>query len=477
MTGLANKIKYLNTLMETCKSPAEFRREFRRKLGVTTHQKLITNDRNVTELVPVEKFNANSPDREFDHNDFQFGEIMQNALKADWRTKFENSYQDSCRVRFNVIGSSSVNSDAPYTSAAVDVIAGLVNARALARPQSPKYIGHEFCKEEEIVGEGGFLIGKRADFTQPINTDLPKDAMPPTVKLTETRVHRNRPKKTGVQLMLNKFYIADDLTGQAMEAVDEYSDIVLVPKENKIADANLGIGGTSGYLIPGQTQTMKIIYQEAGLGGYPYQASAVATVSPENGKQVLNFVNCVNSDVIGLADYTILERAMYMLENVDPFTSLPVATDFNGMMMWVHPRSYMQAERILNVKRQWRTGSTSITTALGSMADGPNPLEPYGIKLRTSQLWAKRLTDVGIGSGGMTHAFSDTYTTAGSALSLYLIGHFQQGTTYFIREPYTAQELQLTGDDVAMGTALRMWFNENGEATNVNPRCRWRAYA
>ena len=149
MTGLANKIKYLNTLMETCKSPAEFRREFKRKLGVTTHQKLITNDRNVTELVPVEKFNANSPDREFDHNDFQFGEIMQNALKADWRTKFENSYQDSCRVRFNVIGSSSVNSDAPYTSAAVDVIAGLVNARALARPQSPKYIGHEFCKEEE----------------------------------------------------------------------------------------------------------------------------------------------------------------------------------------------------------------------------------------------------------------------------------------------------------------------------------------
>ena len=415
--------------------------------------------------------------KQVDYKEFEIGRVCQTLLGNDWRSKFEQNWMAASRLRFEGQGSAVMPGDLPYVSASLDVIAGLANARALERPLSPIFIGDQMCSTTEVVGEGGFDIIVRPAGNLP-NRDLADGQPIPTVTLKGSRVHRNRTRNQGLRSKVNLYTVLDDLTGTLYSAIDEVADQVLFEKERKIADCLLGIYDARNEA--------GIKIQQDGSSWYPYQAAAVTTVAPDNGVAVQSYANAVMGDSLGLIDYTCIERAFSLLySNRDPFTGLPVNMSLNGMKIFVAPRSLIQMKYIVNARETWAINNIGLTTAYSKNTVAENPLNGMGLSIVSSQIWANRLVDLGMGTSGLglaaggtlTNATADTTHTAGSVASFFLLGHPEQAIKYLQRQPYTVAQVPLSSMEYAEQTVMVQDVRERGQAYWVNPRAMYRCYA
>lgn len=442
--------------------------------------------------------------REVDYKDFHIGATCEALMGPHWRQTFEQFWREASRARFEGTGGTVLTGDLPYVSAALDVIAGLANARALERPLAPQFIWQDFCTPTEIVGEGGFDIIVRAAGNQP-SKDLADGQPIPTTDLLGSRVHRNRTLNQGLRCKVNKYTILDDLTGTLYEAVDEVADQVLNERERKVADCVLGIALTTGAantfaLTVSQgaaigSDNLAIPVSQDGLTFFPYQKgvygaagtnAGAVVASPQNGRYIRNFANDNFTDGAGLADYNCLVRALSTLSaNRDPFTLLPVQVDLSGMMILVSPASEVQLKFLLAAEKLWQGGAVGIATALGSATvSSYNYARELAPNIRSSQLWMNRLLDVGVttlaANGTYAHfTFNATagYATVASVHSALYMGHYKRAVRYAQRMPYSVIQVPLSSQEYAEECVMIQDVRERGQAYWVDPRVVWRAWA
>jgi hypothetical protein len=443
--------------------------------------------------------------REVDYKDFHIGAVCDALIGPRWRGTFEQFYQRASNMRFEGIGGTVMSGELPFVSAAIDVIAGLANARALERPSAPQFIWDSFCTPTEITGEGGFDIIVRTDGNQP-SKDLADGEPIPTVTLKGSRVHRNRTLNQGLRTKINKYTIMDDLTGTLYQAIDENADQVLMERERKVADCVMGISRTTGAantfaLTVAQAEAigdpnngLAIPVQQDGVTFFPYQKgvygaaganSGAVVTSPQNGKYVRNYGNCNFTDALGLTDYNAFVRALNVLtQNRDPFSGLPYPIDLAGMTILVSAASEIQMKFMLQAEALWQVAS-SLTAAGGLVTiSNMNMLRDLKLNVKTSQVWMNRLLDVGVttlaANGTYAHlGFNATagYATAASINSVLYMGHFKEAVRYAQRNPYSVMQVPLSSDEYAEEVVLVQDVRERGQAYWINPRVVWRAWA
>ena len=465
----------------------EYRKNFEQSIGVhtdATGRKYFDKDK-----------------RDVDYMSLEIGRVCQAMLGNDWRSSFEQTWQQASQLRFEGVGGTVTTGDLPYTGAAIDTIAGLANARALERPSAPQWIWDNMCTPTEIVGEGGFEMIVRSNGDYPAQ-DLADGEPLPTVFLKGSRVHRNRTLNQGLRTKISKWTILDDLTGSLYGAVDENSDLVLMERERKVADAVLGVGayqgtgpqniGLPGYSIPVIQDGLLFFPYQTGLYNNPGASAANyggALSSPQTQKLVANFANAATNDTYGLQDYTFLVRALSVLAaNRDPWTNLPIEIPLMGMTMFVAPRAIPQVRYILQTKEEWQIQNGGISTSNGTNTVSTlNLLSDYNFNVVSSQVWANRLVDVGIQKATptagtiafqtFTNAAADTFNTSNSIASFFCMGHFKEAVKYAVRTPYTVQQVPLSSVEYAEEVVLIQDVRERGQAFIVNPRKMYRAYA
>jgi hypothetical protein len=476
-----------------------FKLNFEQSLGVHYDEHMTQDGQSHT----VQKLDTNR--RVLDHTDLHVGGCMNALLGRDWRTKFEGGWKQAIHLKYEGVGSATMPGDLPYVSAALDVIAGLANARALERAAAkPRWIWDEMCTPVEIMGEGGFDIGARADFD--VNqvqdgTNLAPGQRGPTVKLLGTRVHRNVSLRQHKRAMINKQTVINDLTGQLFQAIDDVDDLVCYERERKVADLALGIGSAA---FPAT------YFSKDGLSVFPYQAgiwaaagttptSTVGNIgtnlpSPQNQKCVTNYANAVTNDGHGFDSYLLLVRALQVLtSNHDPFTGLPLEVPLEGMKIWCAPAAKPQVEFLLGQLVLWQiqnaAGTTTGLSGAGSATQsGYDLLKAMKIEVVTSQIWADRVLNIGLQKATpynsntaayqtFTNLTASSYNTANSILGLGLLGHFKNAIHYHMIEPFNTAAAPLGPDQVAEQVVHIQDFFEQGSAYWVRPWEVWRFYA
>jgi hypothetical protein len=438
--------------------------------------------------------------REVAHQDFHVGEICHTLLGNDWRDSIDQGWREAGARRFE---SAILPGELSYVSGALDVIAGLMNARALERAANPEWIWDRMCTVEEATGEGGFHIGLRNMPDSQPSKDLADGQSLPEAKIIGTRIHRNRTLNQGLRVKVNYWTLRDDLTGQIMDAVDNTAVQVLAERERKICDAVLGIapsgsGATFALNVSSGTTIgidgLAIPCIQDGLTFFPYQKGVYGTnvnavvVSPENGLAVANFANCQDTDTFGLADYMAIQRAIAtMVQNLDPFTGLPTQLDFRGMQFFVAPAAEVQLKFLLQAEQIWQLGAIALTTAYGTNNVSKfNLVRDLGLEIVTSQFWATRCCTAGLTTVGptgtyahqaLTQAVADTYHTAGSIMSAFWMGHFKKAVHYWQRMPYQVVQVPLSSMEYGEQTVLVQDQRERGQAFWVDPRQVYRTWA
>jgi hypothetical protein len=473
-------------------SPREFKMRFEQSLGIHTD----ANGR--------QYFDANK--RELDHKDWQVGEALYGVVGPNWRRSFEQNWKRASTLRFEGVGGDITAGDTPYVSAGLDVVAGLMNARALQRAQDPEWIYDRMCTVQEASGEGGFHIGSRVRPDNQTFYDLADDQQLPSLKATQTRVHRNRTLNQGARVKVNFWQLHDDLTGQIMETVDQMSVFVLQERERKVADAILGVStgttlatGTS-IGVPGQAFPIT----QDGMTWFPWQTGSYganansATPAPENGIYIANYANDGTSttttagDGKGLSDYTAIVKAMQILfKNRDPFTGLPIAVPFRGMQFLVAPAASVQLKFLLQAEAIWQVaqyglGSTSTPAGVASTTSRYNLIQDLNLEVIESQFWMNRLVDAGVfktyAAGGayhqtLTNSPGDSYNTAGSIMSAFYMGHFKDAAIYWQRMPYHTENVPLSSIEYGEQTVLIQDHRERGQLFWHDPRKVYRTWA
>lgn len=468
----------------------EFRKQFERSIGV--HR----NESGIARFDPDK--------REVDHRTFAIGEVMDGLLGPQWRHRYEQCADEAAmsRLRYEGVGGMVLPGDLPTVSAAIDVIAGLANARMLERPLRPEWIWDSFCTVEQPTGEGGFDIGTRPDGAQ-APRDIAKGVPLPTVNLVGTRIHRNKSLETGLALKIHRDTIRDDLTGSLMQSADEVADQVLFERERKVCVAALGLSKGTGSANTFATTVssgvsiglddLAIPVVQDGLTFFPYQKGTYgsnagsAHYSTENGKAVRNYGNCNFTDGIGLADYNCLTRALGILaQNRDPFTGLPCITNMAGMTILVSPASMVQLEFLLQADALWQVlGASGLSTANASnTVSGYNYAAKLGLNLKSSPVWANLMVDWGTttlaANGTYAHlAFNATagYATAASINSAMYLGHFKDALKYNQRIPYQVVQAPLGPQELSEACVAIQHVREAGSPYWVNPRVVFRSFA
>ncbi len=438
--------------------------------------------------------------REVDFRDFTIGETAAALLGPHWRNSFEQFHQRAAALRFEGNGGTVMSGELPYVSAAIDVIAGLANARALERPTMENFIWDQMCGVTEIVGEGGFDIITRTGGDKP-SRDLADGQPIPTSTLTSSRVHRNRTLNQGLRVKINKYTILDDLTGTLYQSIDENADQVLLERERKVADAVLGIsltkGGANTFALTvsqgasiGEDDLAIPVVQD-GLTFFPYQKGTYgsnagsAAVAPENGKLIRNYGNCNFTDGAGLTDYNALVRALTVLTaNRDPFSGRPLDVPLNGMTFLVTPASRVQLDFLLQAQQLWQVAANLTAAGGKNTVSGYNYFQALGLNIVTSQYWFNRLVDVGTvtlaANGTYAHQTLNAtagYSTVASIHSAMYMGHFKRAVKYAQRLPYTVVQVPLSSQEYAEEVVLVQDVRERGQAYWVDPRLVWRAWA
>ena len=433
--------------------------------------------------------------RELDHRDWAIGEVFDAICGPRWRKTLDQFWDDERRKRFEGVGATIMPGELNYVSGGIDAVAGLLNARALAIPAGPEWIWDRMCTVQEAQGEGGFHIGARALKQQPF-TDLSDGQTLPEAAITSTRIHRNRTLNQGLRVKVNYWTLRDDLTSQVTEAVDQTAWQVLAERERKVADACMGVStgttlgtGTSigkpGLAMPMVQDALTWFPWQKGIYGTNANAT---TPAPENGLAIANYANANETDGKGLTDYTAIVRAMQtLLANRDPFTGLPTQVSFQGMQFLCAPAARVQVEFLLQAEALWQIANSGFTTTGGTATvSGYNLMEKFRLEIIDSQFWFNRLVDAGaykISSAGsvthqvLTNAVGDTFSTAGSIMSAFFMGHFQDALIYWQRMPYQAVQVPLSSIEFAEQTVMVQDHRERGQVFWVHPREVWRAWA
>jgi len=442
-----------------------YRTNFEQSLGIV-----------VDEDTGVKTYDANQ--RELDHNNLDIGRLGTALLGRDWAKVYEGNWVKASQNAqvFEGQGGAVLAGTLASVSALTDSIAGLANARALEKQMDPEFIYNEMCTETEVTGEGGYDIRVRTAGENP-RTDLADGEAFPSVSLKPTRIHRNRSHRQGIRTKLSLQTVMDDLTGTLYEAVDENSLLVLNERERKVADCLMSIGtavapagkiGQPGLVVP---------VQQDGSSFAPYQTSLNTSPSPENQLLVQNYVNAVNGSAPP-TNYTCIEQAIgTLVGNVDPFNGLPVQLNFKELQMFVVPATMIQAHNLLEATEIWNIGSVGLTTAYAKNMVTPNPLKPFQISLHTSQIWAKRLVDVGIIGQVFTNTATNNYTTANDIRGFWMLGHFKKAVKYAVRQPYQVQQVPLSSIEYGSQIVLVQDVFEQGQCYFINPRVCYRAYS
>jgi len=442
----------------------------------------------------------NPEDRAIDHNAFGVGEALYAVCGPNWRNSLDAVWYKASGARFEGFGGDVMAGDTPYVSAGLDVIAGLLNARALQRAAHPEWIWDRVCQVQEAVGEGGFHIGSRLAPTTLDNsgTDLADGQSLPTGKVISTRIHRNRTLNQGRRMKVNLYALRDDLTSQIMETVDEFSVAVLSERERKVADALLGVStgttlasgvaiGTVGRAMPMVQDSLAFFPWQNGV----YNTNANATVpAPENQAYVANFANCYDSNGTGMTNYQVIANAIQVLHtNRDPFTKLPRRIDFNRMQFLVPPAvAATQLKVLLQQQALWQIawGSATPSSISTATVSDYNLIKQFNLEILESQFFFNRLVDAGVysvsSSGAATHATltnnqGDTYNTPGSIMSSFYMGHFRDALVYWQRMPYQTIQVPLGSVEYGEQTVLVQDHRERGQVFWIDPRLVWRQWA
>ena len=490
-----------------------FHQNWEDSIGVKTSERQYLDDEGAVATSRHEQFYEPTEDQFRDDHRAQhsenasgnwaIGEVFESLLGPRWKKTFEQKWQSASNMRFEGFGGAMMSGDTPYVSAALDVVAGLMNARALARAQDPEWIWDRVVDVQEAAGEGGFHIGSRLDPASFDGTgaDLADGQAPPTSKDTQTRVHRNRSKRQARRVNVNYWKMRDDLTGQVMETVDQNGLILLTERERKVADALMGVASSatlaSGTDIGKVGQAMPIV--QDGLAWFPWQKGVYGTAAgsnigynvaaSENGALIQNYGNCGDGDGLGLTNYTFLQTALQVLSsNLDPFTGLPTPVSMKGMQFLMTPATAIQLKILLQSEDLWQiawgsAAPASISTATVSKA---KIVAEMGLEILESQYWFNRLNTVGIYSQPATGAATqqkltnnpgDNYATPGSIMSAYFMGHFKQALTYWQRMPYQTVQIPLGSVEMGEQTVLVQDHHERGQVFWHNPRLCWRSFA
>ena len=415
----------------------------------------------------------------------------------NWDTHFEQTCGDIHSVtRFEAIAPPQMAASLPITCAINDAYGIFLDGRVYEEEADASYIGDEMCTVQEpivagngAVVNGGFEAGRRT--AVPSNDtsgiDVGEAVLPPGMgQMQETMVHRNRARLNARQyswtydsVMFNR--IADDVTS-ALDA----TRIVKFEEERKVADACLGVGtslsssANANIGDPGLAMPVQI----GGLEFYPYQNgtwatgggtvgsttnAGVATPSPLNGHYEQNFANAYDANGAGITQQVLAQILAQRIANRDAFTQDVIPNDLKGDTLFVANDA---AEiQVLTLMFQWFIGQWG--TVLGGVPASPvtpttvslfNFAKDQGLTIKKSQRWANRLTDVGVLTDNATRGTfasqvltftpsSDTFFTAGSILSFFLIGRPKEIVHKLMLAPFRVEDFNVPGDEQMRGVA------------------------
>ena len=438
----------------------------------------------------------------------------------DWPTQFEQNYDAVVKSnRFEAVGTPQMASTLPITCAINDAYGIFLDGRVYMEEADESYIGDEMCTVEEpivtsngAIVNGGFRAGRRTS-VQSNNTegvDVGEAIIPPNMgQQLETVLHVNRARLNARQyswtldsVRFNR--IADDIASAVNAA-----QVVKYEEERKVADITLGVGtalaasssaniGDPGLAVP---------VQVGGLEFYPYQNGAWATggtaiantnnagcavVSPLNGMYEQNYANAYDTNGAGITEAVLQFILQQRIMNRDPFTNDVIPGSIKGDTIFVANDA---AEiQLLTLMYTWFIGQgylysgTTAGTATPSLTSLYAFVKDQGLTVKKSQRWANRLTDVGVLTDEatvgtylaqkLTFAVTDTFTTAGSIMSFFLIGRPKEAIGKNMLQPFAVEDFNVPGDMQMRGIAgLRKVSERSQTFFRDVPRRLSRAYA
>jgi hypothetical protein len=181
-----------------------------------------------------------------------------------------------------------------------------------------------------------------------------------------------------------------------------------------------------------------------------------------------------------------------LLTNRDPFTGLPPNISFKGMQfLGLTPAFQVQLKFLLEAEALWQILNAIVpaNAAFTTTNSRFNLVRDMGLEIIDSKFWGTRATDVGLAYQPGTNALTaisqqklsdttgDTYATAGSIMSFFLMGHFKEALTYWQRMPYQAIGVPLSSTEYGEEVVLVQDHKEMGEPFWLNPRVVYRTWA
>ena len=440
------------------------------------------------------------------------------AIGRDWPTQFEQKFGDMMHsTRFESVGTPQMASSLPITCAVNDAYGIFLDGRVYQEEADEGYIGDDFVTVEEpivdrngAVVNGGFRAGRRTavQSNDTAGVDVGEAIIPPGMgQELETLLHINRARLNARQfswtldsVRFNR--IADDVS-KAINA----ARIVKYEEERKVADIVLGVGSSLASSSSGNIGEpgLAIPVQIGGLEFYPYQNGVWATggtaiantnnagcavVSPLNGTYEQNYANAIDTNGLGITQQSLGMILAQRIANRDPFTGDVIPASLQGDTIWVANDA---AEiQLLSMMYQWfiaQTGLTAATAAAPGYATLYNFAKDQKLTVKKSQRWANRLTDVGVLTDEATVGTflaqkltftpaSDTFQTAGSILSAFVIGRPKETYGKHLLEPFQVQDFNVPGDMQMRGIAgLRKVSERSMTFFKEVPRRMSRAFA
>jgi hypothetical protein len=437
------------------------------------------------------------------------------AIGHDWPTQFEQRFGAVVNsTRFEAVGTPQMASSLPITCAVNDAYGVLLDGRVYAESADEGYIGDDFVTVEEpivdrngAVVNGGFRAGRRTAVASndTMGVDVGEGIIPPNMgQELETLLHINRARLNARHYSWTldsvRFNRIADEVAKAVNA----TRVVKFEEERKVADIVLGVGtslassangdiGEPGKAIPVQIGGLEFYpYQNGswGTGGGTGSNAGQAAVSPLNGMYEQNYGNAIDTNGQGITQAVLAKLLAQRIANRDPFTNDAMPASLQGDTIWVANDA---AEiQLLSMLYQWFIAQSSLTTASATapgVATLYNFAKEQNLKVKKSQRWANRLTDVGVLTDeatigtflAQTLTFTpatDTFATAGSILSAMVIGQPKEVYGKHLLQPFAVEEFNVPGDMQMRGFAgLRKVSERSMTFFKDVPRKMSRAYA
>lgn len=450
-----------------------------------------------------------------------FGEEM---AGRKWATHYEQNADAIMRGgnRFEAVGTPIMASALPITMAINDAYGIFLDSRVYMEEADASYIADEFHTVEEpivtgngAIVNGGFRAGRRTNVASNDRdgVDVGEGIIPPSMgQPVETLLHVNRARKNERQYAWTLDAVRFNRIAQGIDEALNAGRVVKYEEERKTADIVLGVGtslasaansteqeiGSPGYATPVQVGDLEFYPYQNGswaAGGTALASTnnaGCAIPSPINGLYEQNYANAYDTNGAGIT-MAVLERVLQQrILNRDPFTGDVIPASLKGDTIFV--ANDAAEVQLLTLLFTWFIGQgylysgTTAGTPAPSLASVYNFAREQGLVIKKSQRWANRLTDVGvltdeatIGtflSQVLTFSVSDTYTTAGSVMSFFVLGRPKDCIGKNQLQPFMVEDFNVPGDMQMRGIAgLRKVSERSMTFFKDVPRNLNRAYA